>query len=187
MHANAWAPTDWDYIHGRADAVRSLHATRRRITFCGHMHEPQLYHLSRDRQGRRLPAHARAWPIPLLPQPALAGDSGLGRPAARRRSGGLLRRATTTPAATLTYWRVPYDHEAAAPRSAPPACRSALARPAGRWRLTSTSTLAVTRRPAAPLAAGQRDRRLPARGALCTRAAWRSCGASAACAAAAAD
>jgi predicted phosphodiesterase len=46
VHANAWAPAGWGYILSRLDAVRSLHATRSRITFCGHVHEPQLYHLS---------------------------------------------------------------------------------------------------------------------------------------------
>ena len=46
VHANAWAPAEWGYIHSRGDAVRSLQATDRLYTFCGHVHEPRLYHMS---------------------------------------------------------------------------------------------------------------------------------------------
>ena len=46
VHANAWAPAEWAYVDGRSDAVRSLQATAARFTFCGHVHEPTLYHLS---------------------------------------------------------------------------------------------------------------------------------------------
>ena len=46
VHANAYAPKGWEYIQGRIEAMRSLHATPARYTFCGHMHEPMLYHLS---------------------------------------------------------------------------------------------------------------------------------------------
>jgi diadenosine tetraphosphatase ApaH/serine/threonine PP2A family protein phosphatase len=46
VHANAFAPTEWAYVVGRMEAMRSLQATTARYTFCGHMHEPKLYHLS---------------------------------------------------------------------------------------------------------------------------------------------
>jgi predicted phosphodiesterase len=45
VHANAFAPSQWEYVQGRADAVRSIHATPCHYTFCGHVHEPRLYHL----------------------------------------------------------------------------------------------------------------------------------------------
>src|ERR1700739_4747701 len=45
VHANAYAPSQWEYVQGRADAVRSIHATTCHYTFCGHVHEPGLYHL----------------------------------------------------------------------------------------------------------------------------------------------
>jgi len=70
VHANAFAPAEWAYIGGRADAVRSLQATRCRLTFCGHVHEPRLYHLSTA---------------------PVAGGTGVGGPAARWQSGGGLR------------------------------------------------------------------------------------------------
>ena len=46
VHANAWAPAGWEYILGRNEAVRSMMATDCRHTFCGHVHQPALYHLS---------------------------------------------------------------------------------------------------------------------------------------------
>src|SRR5262245_8032809 len=35
VHANAYAPLQWGYILDRVIAVRSLHATQARLTFCG--------------------------------------------------------------------------------------------------------------------------------------------------------
>jgi diadenosine tetraphosphatase ApaH/serine/threonine PP2A family protein phosphatase len=46
VHANAWEPRGWGYVAGTDEAKRSLLATGRRITVCGHMHEPQLYQLA---------------------------------------------------------------------------------------------------------------------------------------------
>ena len=46
VHANAWAPEAWEYVADRSDAARSMLATRQHLSFCGHMHEPRLYHLS---------------------------------------------------------------------------------------------------------------------------------------------
>lgn len=111
VHANAYQPAAWDYIHGRSEAVRSLHATRQRVTVCGHVHEPRLYHLSPlGKAGDFVPVGGE--PIPLLGSrrwlviPGSAGQPRDGDPAACY--------ATYEPATLqLTYWRVPYDHEAA--------------------------------------------------------------------------
>src|SRR3990167_4928335 len=81
VHANAWAPAGWAYILGRGEAVKSLGATDCRYTFCGHVHEPRLYHLS-------------------------AGQPRDGNPAACY---AMLDEAE----GTLTFHRVPYDHESA--------------------------------------------------------------------------
>ena len=114
VHANAWAPADWGYILGRFDAVRSLHATRARLTFCGHVHEPRLYHLSRlGRAGDFVPTPGV--PITLLTQrrwlviPGSVGQPRDGDPAA-------CYAMHDTAAGTLTFWRVPYDHDSAAAR-----------------------------------------------------------------------
>jgi hypothetical protein len=87
VHANAWAPADWEYVEGRGEAVRSLHATRQRLTFCGHMHEPRLYHLSpTGKAGDFVPTPGI--PIPLLrlaagwSSPGSAGQPRDGDPAA---------------------------------------------------------------------------------------------------------
>jgi diadenosine tetraphosphatase ApaH/serine/threonine PP2A family protein phosphatase len=111
VHANAWAPDGWEYIQGRGDALRSLHATRRHITFCGHMHEPMLYHLSAvGKAGDFVPTAGIA--IPLLPQrqwlviPGSVGQPRDGNPAA-------CYAVYDDAGGELTYWRVPYDTEAA--------------------------------------------------------------------------
>jgi diadenosine tetraphosphatase ApaH/serine/threonine PP2A family protein phosphatase len=112
VHANAFEPAAWDYVQGRAEAVRSLHATRQRITVCGHMHEPALYHLSlAGKAGEFLPVPGE--PIPLLPSrrwlviPGSCGQPRDGNPAA-------CYAAYDTESLDLRYWRVPYDHEGAA-------------------------------------------------------------------------
>ncbi|WP_141104220.1 metallophosphoesterase family protein, partial [Noviherbaspirillum denitrificans] len=46
VHATAAEPKSWEYITGTLEAVKSMHATRARITFVGHVHEPALYNLS---------------------------------------------------------------------------------------------------------------------------------------------
>jgi diadenosine tetraphosphatase ApaH/serine/threonine PP2A family protein phosphatase len=112
VHANAFAPSEWAYIHARADAVRSMHATACRITFCGHVHEPRLYHLaSTGKVGEFAPVPDV--PIPLSPQrqwlviPGSAGQPRDNNPAA-------CYAMFDTDSAELTFYRVPYDHDTAA-------------------------------------------------------------------------
>lgn len=111
VHANAWAPAGWEYIAGRMEAVRSLHATAARVTFCGHMHEPMLYHLSpTGKAGDFVPTPGTSIPLQTtrrwLVIPGSAGQPRDGNPAACY--------ATYDDATReLCYWRVPYDTEAA--------------------------------------------------------------------------
>jgi diadenosine tetraphosphatase ApaH/serine/threonine PP2A family protein phosphatase len=112
VHANAWAPAAWEYVESRADAARSMRATPQHITFCGHMHEPKLYHLSSDGRPRDfVPVAGMA--IPLSPSrqwlviPGSAGQPRDGDPAA-------CYAVYDDAGGELTYWRVPYDTEAAA-------------------------------------------------------------------------
>jgi diadenosine tetraphosphatase ApaH/serine/threonine PP2A family protein phosphatase len=111
VHANAYHPSGWDYIQGRLEAMRSLQATRQRITFCGHMHEPKLFHLSSvGKAGEFVPIAGE--PIPLLAPrrwlviPGAAGQPRDGDPAA-------CYAVFDDSSAEITYWRVPYDHETA--------------------------------------------------------------------------
>jgi len=112
VHANAWAPAGWGYISTPAAAARSLAATPARITFCGHVHEPALYHSRpggaagyfKPRAGFATPlAGSRRW----LALPGSVGQPRDGNPAA---CCALL----DTGKAALTFLRVPYDHDASA-------------------------------------------------------------------------
>ncbi len=111
VHANAWAPAGWDYIQSRLDAVRSLHATACRYTFCGHMHEPKLYNLaSTGKVGDFTPTPGVAIPLPPHRQwlviPGSAGQPRDGNPAA-------CYAMFDESDSSLTFHRVPYDHESA--------------------------------------------------------------------------
>lgn len=111
VHANAWAPAGWDYIQVRADAVRSLQATICRYTFCGHMHEPKLFHLSgTGKVGDFIPTPGVPIPVPPHRQwlviPGSAGQPRDGNPAACY---AMLDEGS----ADLTFHRVPYDHHSA--------------------------------------------------------------------------
>ena len=114
VHANAYAPADWGYIMSRADAARSLQCTRQRLTFCGHMHEPMLYHLSgAGKAGDFKPVPGV--PIPLLGQrqwlaiPGSVGQPRDGNPAA-------CYAMFDAACSELSFYRVPYDIETAARR-----------------------------------------------------------------------
>jgi diadenosine tetraphosphatase ApaH/serine/threonine PP2A family protein phosphatase len=111
VHANAFDPAAWDYIQGRAEAAQSMHATTARVTFCGHMHEPRLFHLSVvGKAGGFDPLPGDA--IPLLGSrrwlaiPGSAGQPRDGNPAA-------CYAIYDEGPSELTFWRVPYDVEAA--------------------------------------------------------------------------
>jgi diadenosine tetraphosphatase ApaH/serine/threonine PP2A family protein phosphatase len=112
VHANAFAPSDWVYVVSRIEAIRSLHATEAHITFCGHVHEPRLFHLTATgKAGEFVPV--AGVPIPLSAQrqwlviPGSAGQPRDGNPAACYAMFDIA-------SGDLTYHRVPYDHEAAA-------------------------------------------------------------------------
>jgi diadenosine tetraphosphatase ApaH/serine/threonine PP2A family protein phosphatase len=114
VHANAFAPAEFDYIQGRAEAVRSMQATQSTYTFCGHMHDPMLYHLSGTGKageftpvpGIEIPLMAnRQW----LVVPGACGQPRDGNPAA-------CYARFDTQTALLSFQRIPYDHEAAAAR-----------------------------------------------------------------------
>jgi diadenosine tetraphosphatase ApaH/serine/threonine PP2A family protein phosphatase len=112
VHANAWDPGHWSYIESRYDAVRSLHATGCRYTFCGHMHEPMLYHLAgTGKAGEFRPVPGVAIPVPAHRQ-WLAIPGSVGQP--RDNNPAACYAVFDAAEAVLTYHRVAYDHEAAA-------------------------------------------------------------------------
>ncbi|NEX64292.1 metallophosphoesterase family protein [Noviherbaspirillum galbum] len=112
VHASAAEPRRWEYITGTVEAVRSMHATRQRLTFCGHVHQPALYNLSlTGKISSFVPAGDSS--IPLSTQrrwlviPGSAGQPRDGNPAACY---ALYDDVTHD----LTFLRVPYDVDAAA-------------------------------------------------------------------------
>jgi len=112
VHANAYDPPGWDYIQGRIEAMRSLHATEARYTFCGHMHEPMLYHLSgTGKAGEFTPAPGVLIPVPnhrqWLVVPGSCGQPRDGNPEA-------CYALFDGQQELLSFERVPYDVEAAA-------------------------------------------------------------------------
>ena len=130
VHANAFAPAEWEYIQSRIEAVRSLHATACHYTFCGHMHEPKLFHLSgTGTVGDFVPSPGVPIPVPPHRQwlviPGSAGQPRDGNPAACYASLDIEEQA-------LPFHRVPDDHEAAADKilraGLPPGLADRLAR-----------------------------------------------------------
>ncbi|MEG0822094.1 MAG: metallophosphoesterase family protein [Burkholderiaceae bacterium] len=112
VHANGWAPQDFEYILGPFDAGRSLRAVRQPITFCGHSHDPALYHMGltqRVEEFKPVPgvpivlSATRRW----LAIPGSCGQPRDGNPAACYATWDPLHRM-------LTWWRVPYDYATAA-------------------------------------------------------------------------
>lgn len=112
VHANAWAPDQWEYVDGVMEATRCMHASQAAITFCGHVHTPTLYHMTlTGKTGEFLPTPEHS--IPLSKQrrwlviPGAVGQPRDGNPAA-------CYVTFDTDTQELTYFRVPYDNEAAA-------------------------------------------------------------------------
>jgi len=112
VHANGWDPKNYEYVLGPMQAARNMQVVRARITFCGHMHEPMLYHMGLTQRvevfspipGTPIPlSAARRW----LALPGSIGQPRDGNPAACY---AIFDELTNL----LSFWRVPYDHHSAA-------------------------------------------------------------------------
>ena len=112
VHSEASQPAQWRYVQSVDAAERSLNATGKHVTFCGHVHRPQLFHMAPGKP-----------PVCFIP------SAGVGIPLARSRrwlavlgSVGQPRDDIPTasyamfdPArAVLSFHRAPYDIEKAA-------------------------------------------------------------------------
>lgn len=111
VHASAAAPGRWTYVDSPAAALKSLRAADASYTFSGHVHDQLLYAEvdSRAAQHRPVPANPigvgahRRWL-------ALVGSVGQPRDGLPSAAYALFDDA----ARRLTFFRVPYDHHAAA-------------------------------------------------------------------------
>jgi len=112
VHANAWAPDKWGYIFGPVEAARSLRATACRLSFCGHVHVPQLYDVTPTAKvGAFAPVAGKAIPL-LLPRRWLAVLGSVGQ--ARDGVPAAAYAIFDTERSDLLFLRVPYDVAAAA-------------------------------------------------------------------------
>ncbi len=112
VHASARTPERFPYVHGLRDASDSLTATQARLTVCGHVHDPALYHIAVTGKvmgfipipGTPIPlSSSRRW----LAVMGAVGQPRDGNPAAAY---GILDERTNE----MTYLRVPYDIDSAA-------------------------------------------------------------------------
>ncbi|HZH53584.1 MAG TPA: metallophosphoesterase family protein [Microvirga sp.] len=112
VHANGYAPRSWDYISGPLDAVRHFSRVDSKITFCGHVHVPMLYHMSPTAKVGAF-APVADTDIPLLPTRSwLAVIGAVGQP--RDGLAAANYAVFDTANQNLRYLRVPYDSAAAA-------------------------------------------------------------------------
>lgn len=112
VHASARNPDKWDYVTANFEAGQSLAATRCYFIFCGHVHEPHIFHQVVNGKveaflpnpGIEIPLSTRRrW----LVIPGSVGQPRDGDPAACYAIYDLAQ-------SMLTYFRVPYDVATAA-------------------------------------------------------------------------
>jgi len=112
VHASAAAPEQWIYVTSRREAGESLRAGNADYVFSGHVHEQKLYYLGAG--GQATPFH----PVPGTPIPVeknrqwLAIVGSAGQP--RDRNNKACYAFTDLERNRLTFFRVAYDHDAAA-------------------------------------------------------------------------
>ena len=112
VHASAASPERWDYIDSPSAAQRSVDAARSSYTFSGHVHDQELY--TRGAVGRMIvfkPMHGRSIPIGSHRRwLALVGS--VGQP--RDNNPAAAYAQFDTREEKIVFYRVPYDHFAAA-------------------------------------------------------------------------
>lgn len=112
VHADASAPARWIYINGPPGAQCSMRATPKRLTFCGHVHRPQLYRWSAFGSPRAQTPQADI-PIGIEgPRKWLAVLGSVGQP--RDYNPAAAYALYDTAAARLIFRRIPYDIPTAA-------------------------------------------------------------------------
>jgi len=115
VHASAQDPIKWEYVTGLDEAERSLRAAgAAHMVFSGHVHAPALYRLADDgKMGTHTPVSGVR--IPVRPQHqylVIPGAVGQPRDANNAACYAMYDDATRE----LVFYRVPYDHGAAARR-----------------------------------------------------------------------
>lgn len=107
IHSEATAPPDWRYITDAATAERSMRATIQRLTFCGHVHIPQLYNMSPQKPAQYFDPKPNT-PIPLIGQRQwLAVMGAVGQP--RDKNPAAAYAVLDLARKDVTYFRIAYD------------------------------------------------------------------------------
>jgi diadenosine tetraphosphatase ApaH/serine/threonine PP2A family protein phosphatase len=114
VHSEASSPRGWRYVLTGDDAARSMKAASARVTFCGHVHRPQLYTVAASGSVTAFTPVAGTT-IPLLAgRRWLAVLGSVGQP--RDGNPAACFALYDTERCELTYHRAPYDVEEAAAR-----------------------------------------------------------------------
>lgn len=114
VHSEASDPAKWRYVRDTADAARSMMATERQITFCGHIHRPSLYSMSSTaKMTSFVPTSGMSVQL-LTGRRWLAVLGSVGQP--RDGDSAASFAMFDTVSRELTYHRVPYDVATAAAR-----------------------------------------------------------------------
>ena len=125
VHGSAYAPAAWVYVTDRREAERSMANTNARVTFCGHVHVPALYHMAPGRPASHF-APVPGSGIPLMRNRRWLGVIGaVGQP--RDGDPAACYALLHGERSTLTYVRVPYDIDAVAQKIIAAGLPSALA------------------------------------------------------------
>lgn len=112
VHSEATMPAEWRYITDAATAERSLRATDQRVTFCGHVHIPQVYNMSPQKPAQFFDPKPNI-AIPLIGNRKwLAVLGATGQP--RDKNPAAAYAVLDLTAKEITYFRVAYDMESTA-------------------------------------------------------------------------
>jgi len=112
VHASAASPERWDYIDSASAALRCVQASGSTYTFCGHVHDQQLYFATaRGRMSAFTPVAGT--PVPVRgPRQWLGLVGSVGQP--RDRNPAAAYAIFDDAKREITFFRVPYDHHSAA-------------------------------------------------------------------------
>jgi diadenosine tetraphosphatase ApaH/serine/threonine PP2A family protein phosphatase len=112
VHAEASSPRNWIYVMSATEAEASLAGTQARVTFCGHIHRPQLYSLVRGKPIVSYTITLDKGVVLGAPKRWLVVLGSVGQPRNRDPAAAYAMFDDTTQ--QLTFRAVPYDIEAAA-------------------------------------------------------------------------
>jgi len=112
VHASADRPSRWDYVDSASAALRCVQASGTTYTFCGHVHDQQLY-FATQRGRMSLFEPVPGTPVPVRgPRQWLAIVGSVGQP--RDRNPAAAYAIFDDARHEVTFFRVPYDHRTAA-------------------------------------------------------------------------